>query len=202
MSEDLNLLIIEDMRDTLRVAKTAFASHGYNVDACKRDGKQVLSLCNQKHYDVLILDAVMANYDAVSVIKAVKKENAYSRPVIIVASNYDNGTLQREMIEAGADYFVLKPFDYDTLCERIENLANTSAHVACKSERISLDEIDLEVMVTDMLHYIGVPANVIGYKYIRTAIVLAIMDGEIINHLTKQLYPQVAQIHHATPERV
>lgn len=202
MTDNLNLLLVEDVRDTLKVAKTAFASKGFNVDTCQKDGKAVLKCFREKKYDALILDAVMSNYDAVAVIKTITMDKTHKKPAIIVTSNYDNGIMQREVIQAGADYFVLKPFDFETMCERLEMLVNNSGNLAKKSERISLSEIDLEVIVTDMLHQIGVPAHIKGYQYLRTSIVLAIKDREIINHITKELYPTVAKHYKTTSTRV
>ncbi len=202
MTNNLNLLLVEDMRDTLKIAKSTFESKGYNVDTCQKDGKAVLKCCAEKKYDVLILDAVMANYDAVAVIKTITANKNQKKPAIIVTANFDNGIIGREVIGAGADYFVLKPFDFEVLCERVEMLANKRLGIARKSDRISLSEIDLEVMITDILHQIGVPAHIKGYQYLRTSIMLAINDREIINHITKELYPTVAKQYKTTSTRV
>lgn len=202
MTEKLRLLIVEDPRDMTKASKTVLASKGYIVDSCAKDGKVVLKLFREKQYDVLIIDSVMSNYDAVGVVRSIVSDKKFKKPIIVVTSNYDNPVTQRDVMEAGADYFALKPFDLDMLCERIEDLTAGRSAPARRSERVSMEEVDLEVMVTDILHQIGVPAHIKGYHYLRTSIILSINNRDIINHITKELYPGVAREYKTTPTRV
>ena len=202
MTSNLNLLLVEDSRDILRTAKSTFEAKGYSVDTCQRDGIEVLKHFAGKSYDAIILDAVMSNYDAVAVIRAIKTDGLRSKPAIIVTSNFDNGIIGREIVEAGADYFVLKPFDFDVLCERVEMLTNKRFGIIRKAERLPLCDVDLEVMVSDILQEVGVPANLSGYRYLRSAIILVINDNSAINRMTKELYPAVAKEHGSTAARV
>lgn len=202
MTEKLKLLIVEDARDVTRVSSGILASKGYNVESCAKDGKLVLQAVKMYMPDVIILDMYMANLDAAAVTKAIRADKFQKKPVIIVTSNYDNGLMERDVMEAGANYFLLKPFDYDMLCERIDTLVSGFSALSRRSDRVDLNEIDLEVMVTDILHQIGVPAHIKGYHYVRTSIILAIEDKEIINHITKELYPTVAKKYKTTATRV
>ena len=108
---------------------------------------------------------------------------------------------EKEVMQAGASYFLLKPFDYDVLCERI-NTITKNIFVSHKEKRTSIEDIDLEVIVTDILHQIGVPAHIKGYQYIRDAIMMVIEDMDAINSITKVLYPTVAKHYNTTPSRV
>lgn len=202
MTSNLNLLLVEDSRDILRTAKSTFEAKGYSVDTCQRDGIQVLKHFADNNYDAIILDAVMSNYDAVAVIRAIKTDRLRSKPAIIVTSNFDNGIIGREIVEAGADYFVLKPFDLDTLCERVEMLTSKRFGIIRKAERLPLCDVDLEVMVSNMLFEVGVGANLSGYRYLRSAIILVINDNAVINRMTKEVYPTVAKEHGSTAARV
>ena len=201
MAEKIRLLIAADTRDTARISSTIMQSKGYDVDVCPKDGKLVLQEIIKKAPDVVIIEMFMANLDAIAVLKALKSENLLKKPAVIVSANYDNGLVEKEVMEAGAGYFILKPFDYDVLCERINMLA-TGFTLSHRGDRTPLEDIDLEVMVTDILHQIGVPAHIKGYHYLRTSIILAIEDRDMINHITKELYPTVARRFKTTATRV
>lgn len=198
MTEKIKLLIVEDARDTTRISKNLLISKGFLVESCAKDGKEVIKAAKTYLPDVIILEMFMANLDAPAVIKAIMENAGNKKPVIMVASNYDNGIIGKEVMQAGASYFFLKPLDYDMLCERINKACEKS-----QGDKISkYSEVDLEIMVTEILHQVGVPAHVKGYQYVRSSIVLAIMDREIINHITKELYPTVAKMYESTATRV
>ena len=202
MTEKLKLLMVEDARDTTKISKTILNPKGYKVETCPKDGKAVIQGVKMYMPDVIVIDMFMSNYDAPAVVKAIAGEKLAKKPVIIVAANYDNGFMEREVMEAGAAYFLLKPFDYDVLCERIDSLCSGNVGAVRRNERMPLSELDLEVMVTDILHQIGVPAHIKGYHYLRTSIILSIENKEMINHITKELYPTVAKEYKTTSTRV
>ncbi len=202
MNENLKLLLVEDTRDVTSISKTVLASKGFLVETCPRDGKAVLKAVRASCPDVLIMDLFMANLDAAAVTRELCSEQSGKKPVIIVTTSYDNGLLQREVMEAGASYFFLKPFDYDVLCERIRTLCSDTPKLARRPTRQPGDDIALELTVTEILHQIGVPAHIKGYHYLRTSILLSIRDREIINHITKELYPTVAKQYKTTATRV
>ena len=202
MTEKIKLLVVEDARDVTKLSKSILTSKGFTVETCAKDGREVVKAAKLNNPDVIILEMYMANLDAPAVIKAVMENAGNKKPAIIVATNYDNGMMEKEIMQAGASYFLLKPFDYDVLCERIISLAkDRGGKIECNEKKMP-SEVELEIMVTDILHQIGVPAHVKGYQYVRTSIVLAILDREIINHITKELYPTVAKRYKSTATRV
>lgn len=201
MAEKIRLLVATDPRDTLKISGQILESKGFDVEVCAKDGKAVLQAILQKAPDVVIMELYMANLDAVAVLEALNKESLLKKPAVIVSANYDNGLAQKEVMQAGASYFLLKPFDYDVLSERINTLTK-SVSVSHRVSRTPIEEIDLEVIVTDILHQIGVPAHIKGYHYLRTSILLAIEDRDMINHITKELYPTVARRYKTTATRV
>lgn len=202
MTEKIKLLIVEDARDNSKVSKMILTTKGYRVETCQKDGKAVLQGVRIHEPDVIIIEMFMSNYDAAAVIKAINAENLSKKPAVIVAANYDSGLMEKEVMEAGAAYFLIKPFDYEMLCERINSLCHRNASSNKREEKPALSKLDLEVMVTDILHQIGVPAHIKGYQYLRTSIILVIEDREMINHITKELYPSVAKEYKTTPTRV
>ena len=118
-------------------------------------------------------------------------------------SSFDNQRLEKEMLDAGAGYYFLKPFDINTMAERIIQLShwqNETEPIVVKSNVIS--DTELELMITEIIHEIGVPAHIKGYHYLREAIILSVKNSEIINSVTKLLYPTVAKTHKTTASRV
>ena len=202
MTEKVRLLIVEDSRDMTRVSKSVLDSKGFEVETCPKDGRAVLNAIKMYLPDVVIAELYMANLDACAVLKALSNEKLSKKPAVIVTANFDNGLMEREVSEAGASYFLIKPFDYDMLTDRIKTLTNDGLSLVRRNQLTPMDEIDLEVMVTEILHQIGVPAHIKGYHYLRTSIMLAIEDKEMINHITKELYPTVAKHYKTTATRV
>jgi len=108
--------------------------------------------------------------------------------------------LEKEALSAGAAYYVIKPYRPEELLDRISEL------ITCCSEtklgKIYSIDHDLEVTITDILHQIGVPAHIKGYHYLRDSIIMSVRHPEIINAVTKELYPSVAKKYETTPSRV
>lgn len=202
MTQKAKLLIVEDSRDVTCVSKTILCDKGFEVETCIKDGYAVLDAVNFYSPDVIIIEMFMANLDAAATLRALAGQKLLKKPKVIVTSSYDNGFMQCDILKAGADYFLLKPFDYDILCERIVSLLADGISVSRIGARTQVNEVDLEVMVTDVLHHVGVPANIQGFHYLRTAILLAIDNGDILNRITKELYPSVAKKHRTTASRV
>lgn len=117
-------------------------------------------------------------------------------PYFIITSAYDNAFLEKQVVEAGASYFVQRPFDNDMMIDRASKLMNGEPVNVVKEPQ------DMEVVVTDIIHQLGVPAHIKGYHYLRTAILMAIDDKELLESITKLLYPSVAKKYDTTSSRV
>ena len=202
MTNKAKLLIVHDTRDAMRISKTILEDKGYEVEVCAKDGRAVLEAIKIHNPDVIIMEMFMANLDAVATLQALADMKLEKKPKTIVTSGYDNGVMQCDILKAGADYFILKPFDYDMLCDRIDALLVEGTSVLKMSERTVVNDIELEIMVTEILRNVGVPANLQGYHYLRTAIILAIQNEDILHRITKELYPGVAKIHKTTASKV
>ena len=201
MTQKARLLIVEDPRDMTCISKTIMRDKGFEVETCIKDGRAVLDAVSLYNPDVVIMEMFMAGLDAAATLKALSGQKLFKMPRVIVTSNYDNGFMQRDILRAGADYFLLKPFDYDILCERIDALLMDGISAPRAETRAPISDVDLEIMVTETLHYVGVPANLQGFHYLRTAILLAIENEDILNRITKELYPSVAARHKTTASR-
>lgn len=174
-----------------------FSSYGYNTVLADKDGTQVLTKMKFEKPDVVIMDAFMLHIDAIGVIKQIRESKDGRKPIIIVLSSVDNMRFESEILNNGGDYYFLKPVEANIIAQRITQLAgwkNTGSH-----ER---NENDLEVVVSEIMHQIGVPAHIKGYQYLREAIILSINNTEMMGSVTKLLYPTVAKTFKTTSSRV
>ena len=160
------------------------------------DGGELLRLICEKKPDVVVMDLVLSGVDGLSVLR----ELGEIRPKVLVLSSFSGSALAGQAAADGADYLMLKPCRIPTLLERIRQLAVTGTQVeSVKEER---PDQRLERQVTSIIHEIGVPAHIKGYQYLREAIRLAVEDMDVINAVTKILYPTVAKKFATTASRV
>lgn len=170
------------------------------------DGVEALSLVTEVKPDVLLLELVLSKLDGLSVMQKLPETGA--SPAVIVISGFYNGRVVAECSDLGANYFIPKPCDPSALIARIRSLRGSPRESTAASVRTAAaapaprTEPSLESVVTDIIHEIGVPAHIKGYQYLREAIILTINDMDIINAVTKMLYPAVAKKFGTTPSRV
>ena len=153
--------------------------------------------------DVVVLDLFMPSMDGIGVV-ASAMEKPGKHPMFIVLSNFDSSVLEKEVMSAGASYFVLRPYNVKELASRILHLKG-SCQPSAGGKPVASHSIQgqsIEIQVTDILHQIGVPAHIKGYHYLRDSILMSIENPEIINAVTKQLYPAVAKKYETTSSRV
>jgi two-component system response regulator (stage 0 sporulation protein A) len=201
MTQTLKILLSEDGSQLSHLMESALKSNGFLVKLCEKNGERVLSKIKDEDYDVLIMDTFLSQIDALGVLKEMQRLKLKKRTVVIVLSSSDNPNLERELLSAGADYYFLKPFDVGILAERIRLLTGWNNPSSEKLSSFST-EADLQVLVSDIMHQIGVPAHIKGYQYLRSAIIMSVNDGEIMNSVTKILYPAVAKEYMTTASRV
>ena len=174
-----------------------FSSYGYNVVLTDKDGAQVLTKMKFEKPDVIIMDAFMLHIDALGVIKQIRDMKDAKKPMIIVLSSVDNMRFESEILNGGADYYFLKPVEADVIAQRISQLSGWNS-----SEKLEKNSNDLEVVVSEIMHQIGVPAHIKGYQYLREAIILSVNNTEMMGSVTKLLYPTVAKTFKTTSSRV
>ena len=196
MEKKMKVLLADDSADFGCSCKNALQSNGYDVIVTHKDGAEVLKHLEQNAADVLLLDAFMPKVDAIGVMRGMEQMNLKKKPLTIVMSYSDNSNLEQQILTAGADYYFLKPFDVQVLAERIGQLTGAGSGVN------GIAESSLDVIVSDIMHQIGVPAHIKGYQYLRYAIILTVNDYTMMNSVTKELYPTVAKVFKTTPSRV
>lgn len=203
MKNRFKILITEDANEFCREDQNIFAKQNFEAKFCTKDGSKVIEMINEWEPDIVLTDMFMTNIDAVGVIRHIRSKAAKS-PVFVTISNFDSPVLEHEALSAGAAYYVIKPYRPENLLERIKDLltyCTEEPEQTTQGEILTIDK-DLEITVTDILHQIGVPAHIKGYQYLRDSILLCVRRPEIINAVTKELYPAVANKYETTPSRV
>lgn len=203
MEKKLKIVIADNTTELGQNCAKALKSYGMNVVLCEKDGWKVIEKVKEENPDVIVADVFMPNLDIIGVLKNIKEMNIKEKPMVMAMSSFDNQRLEKQTLEAGASYYFLKPFDINSMAERIICLSgwnNDSSPVVIKDNVVT--DLDLELMVTEIIHQIGVPAHIKGYHYLREAIVLSIKNNELTNSVTKLLYPTVAKNNNTTSSRV
>lgn len=203
MEKKLKIVIADDSTELGQNCANALKSYGMNVVLCEKDGSKVVEKTRLEKPDVVLADVFMPNLDILGVLGSLKDMDEKERPMVMAMSSFDNQRLEKETLDAGASYYFLKPFDINTMAQRIIQLSgwkNEISPIVVKDNVVT--DPELELMVTEIIHQIGVPAHIKGYHYLREAIILSVKNSEIINSVTKLLYPTVAKNHGTTSSRV
>jgi len=172
---------------------------GWYVVTRPKDGNRIYESVISESPDVVVMDAVLPNIDAIEIIKRVSESSEGRKPEFIVTSSYDNQFVEKQVMQAGAAYFMLKPFDAAALRDRILSVIRKNEIMLQKTDS---GNGDLEIIVTDVIHQLGVPAHIKGYHYLREAILSSLNDRDLLESVTKSLYPNVACKFQTTSSRV
>lgn len=175
-----------------------------------RDGLEAYDLITTKTPDIAVLDIIMPHLDGLGVLEKVNSISMKKRPLFIILSAVGQDKITQRALALGAEYYVVKPFDMDVLISRIRQLKDNGQPAVIRSDFSSSirpqqhlpTPRNLEMEVTSIMHEIGVPAHIKGYQYLRDAIMMVVKDLDIINSITKQLYPSIAREYNTTPSRV
>ena len=173
-------------------------SDGFRVLGAANDGETALRRILELKPQILVLDLMLSKRDGISILKALAA--AEQRPVTLVTTGFVTEYVSTAAANLGARYLMLKPCDMEALVERLEEMRAGESRKANPLRRG--DKAGIEAMVTGIIHEIGVPAHIKGYQYLREAIIIAVNDMDVINAITKVLYPQVAKTFGTTPSRV
>ncbi len=202
MDKQIKILLVDNSEHFGVPCAKIMRENGVDVEIVEKDGKKAVDAICALHPDVVMLDFFLPHMDAITVIKNTYTKSLAHVPQFMVMSGFDNPNLEREAILGGADYFIIKPFDAAQMAMRIRTLCG-KVKQSDKAETVSdTRDASLEMRVTEIIHQIGVPAHIKGYQYLRDAILMAIEDDDIINAVTKRLYPAVAKKHATTSSRV
>lgn len=208
MNQNIKILVADESKEFCEQCKSLLPKYGINVIVAPKDGIKVVEMIKKFKPQIILIDAFMPYLDAIGVMNHINSIDMLEKPKFLIMSSSDSCYLEKEVLNLGAVYYFLKPFDINMLIDRIVGIVNPGNKNHSKSYNSSVlfekygREDDLETMVTEIIHQIGVPAHIKGYHYLRESIILSVENKEIMSSVTKQLYPAVAKIHFTTPSRV
>ena len=168
---------------------------GYEIVGTAADGQRAVELMRAAKPDVLVLDLMLSKLDGITVLKRAREMD--KPPAALVLTGFMTEYVAASL---GVQYFMTKPCELDAVAERIHEMTAIDGQLRQSAQR--RQEVNIEAMVTSIIHEIGVPAHIKGYQYLREAIMIAVQDMDVINAITKVLYPQVAKTFATTPSRV
>lgn len=218
--ENVNVVIVDDNPMILNTLDEVISSEaGLSVIGRADNGKDAIDMIKDTQPDVVLLDLVMPQMDGITVAENIKKKTSMLKnPAFIILSAVGGEQMTEEAFQAGANYFLMKPFDKDILVNKIRRIgkrpvrpvpgkvleaplkAATPEEAAMNREEYMKEH--LETDITKMLHELGIPAHIKGYQYLRDAISMVVRDREMMEAVTKILYPEIAKKNYTSSSRV
>lgn len=197
MENTIKILICdENGEERKKIADSLIKNGKRNIDQAE-NGDIAIKMARSVKYDLIIVDLWVSGVDGIGVIRAVKDSSSDISAILLCPINKHH--ILMEATEAGADTCILKPFSESSLLSHVDALTKSNEP---RYDDFSTERPDIESQVTKIIHQIGVPAHIKGYQYLRTAILMTINDNEVINSVTKILYPTVAKKYKTTTSRV
>lgn len=217
MSEKIRVLVADDNKE-FAATLISYLSKEEDMEVVDiaRDGNEAFEKIVSNKPDIVLLDIIMPHLDGLGVLEKLNETSMEKKPMCIILSAVGQDKITQKAINLGAQYYIVKPFDIEILVKRIKELKyfqpsqykNNFISREIKAQYIDIspenkkNEENLEALVTNVIHEVGVPAHIKGYQYLREAIIMVVNNIDIINQITKQLYPEIAQKYGTTPSRV
>ncbi len=201
MDNRIKVLVADD-NDIMRqmIADSLYDDPKIEVAGEAADGQAAIDLIIKTLPDVVLLDLVMPKIDGLGVMDAIKEMTDYpgKQPLFIIISAAGREDIISQALQSGASYFFMKPFDGDALVKRIKQMCSDTRHninTGYVTGEVERKGLSIENMVVNLLRSLGVPVKMVGYKYLKDAIVQAVEDSEALMSVTKNIYPAIADEH-------
>lgn len=203
MVKTIKVIIADENADLRKAIQMSIdGKSGIRVVDSVDDGRRLVDSILSHQPDFVLLDHMLPMMDGVSVVRNISRQTLVEVPVFCILTGFVSPVSMNEAMKAGVSAYLMKPIDSDILEEKIVELMN-SHDALMNVNTSSVDpETQLEIMVTNTIHEIGVPAHIKGYQYIRDAIIMTINDMDTINAVTKVMYPAIAKKYNTTSSRV
>ena len=195
---NIKILVADETEEFAKECKTQLEELECEVTLCKRNGSEVMKRLEETDFDGVIMDVFMPGADGLEVLDFIR-ERLTLRPVTVMLCTVNRQDFEEQLLSAGADYYFIKPAQASAVAKRTQQLIRWRSS---KNSRTANQPNNTEVIISDIMRQIGVPAHIKGYQYLRTSIKLCIEDSSMLGSVTKILYPTVAKLYHTTASRV
>lgn len=209
--EKTSLVIADDNKEFRKILYEYISSYEeFNIIGIAKDGIEALELTDTERPDILLLDIIMPHLDGLEVLERIKDLDGDYFPKVIILSAVGQDRITQKALKLGAEYYVVKPFNFEVFIKRLKEIANIDSNPSPIKKNMEFfrqnspqnDNLSLEAQITEIIHEIGIPAHIKGYLYLREAISMVVENMEFLGAITKELYPRVASTFNTTPSRV
>lgn len=208
--DTLKVAIADDNANMLDVmSKVINEEDDMTVVGTATNGDDIIKEIKKNNPDVVLLDIIMPQFDGLTVMEKIYSDKEIEKkPAFIIISAVGRDNVTEDAFNMGAAYYIMKPFNNEMLINRIRYTKNSSKTKSNKDnniltkDNVAISDRNLETNITEIIHDIGIPAHIKGYQYLRDSIILAVKDSEVINSITKILYPTIAKRYQTTSSRV
>lgn len=210
-SEKISVIIVDDNEKVIENIDSALSKDtAIRIIGKAKNGQEAYELIRKSTPDVVILDLIMPKMDGLSLMNKVNEDGAMIKmPFFIITSAISNENVIQDAFGYGAGYYLLKPFETNMIADRVKGVKSynkripeTKKIIGAGEDRKHFMERNIENDVTSIIHDVGVPAHIKGYQYLREAIIMSVNDNEMLNSITKILYPSIAKKFQTTSSRV
>ena len=201
--QKMRVLIVDDNREFVGLLREYLEKQDdIEVAGVAYNGVEALEAISVTEPDVVVLDIIMPYLDGIGVLERLDKLDQVKRPKVVMLTAFGQESITHRVLELGADYYILKPFDLSILTERLRQLFASGAAATPRMPTVRDKEKGQDTKVTSMMHELGIPAHIKGYLYLRDAIIMVVDRVDLLSKITKELYPSIAQKYVTTPSRV
>ena len=211
METKFKVAIADDNERVLKMLESLLeADNDLEIVGKATNGEEAYEIIKKFNPDMVLLDIIMPKMDGLTVMEKLNKDDTITKlPTFIVMSAIGQEAITEDAFRLGANFYIMKPFDHDVLMNRIKFVKGNAGKKFQNVRKISpleskkeYIEKNLENDVTDIIHEMGVPAHIKGYQYLRDGIMMSVNDMEMLNSITKVLYPTIAKKNNTTASRV
>lgn len=208
---NINVAVVDDNEKTMQnICDNLKLDSEINIIGKAKNGEEAYSLIKKTSPDVVILDLIMPKMDGLSLMNKIHDDGSIIKmPFFIITSAISNENVIQDAFGCGASYYMLKPFEMDMITDRVKSVKDKKTKISSNKKFIDANENRMKFMerniesdVTSIIHDVGVPAHIKGYQYLREAIIMCVNDNDMLNSITKILYPEVAKKFQTTSSRV
>ncbi|HHX27445.1 MAG: sporulation transcription factor Spo0A [Bacillota bacterium] len=199
----MRVLVVDDNKEFVGLLREFLEKQDdIEVAGVAYNGVEALESIQELKPDIVVLDIIMPYLDGIGVLERLAKEDASTRPKIVMLTAFGQESITHRVVELGADYYILKPFDLNILAERLRQLWSKEGASPRPAPSVRERDKSQDSRVTTMMHELGIPAHIKGYLYLRDAIIMVVDRVDLLSKITKELYPTIAQRYTTTPSRV
>ncbi len=200
--EKIKVILADDNEEFCDLLKSFLnLQNNIEVVGIAHNGQQAYDKVCELKPNLVIMDGIMPELDGLGLLEKIKTNDELNKDTYcIMLSAMTQEKITQHAVNLGVDYYMAKPFDMNSLLKRINQVYTSSP--ANSFENKPNNSFNLETTVTNILHELGVPAHIRGYHYMRSAIIMAVEDMDVLNYITKELYPAIAIESNTTPSRV